>query len=513
MRKMLTSAWILAVALTGALVLAGCQEARPTVEAPLPPPVVVTVTDSLSHCTVALPTGARETSDLFIERTAPAEVTLGQVFAVDIVVTNLTGHAINAVDITDHGGTTFNLDSSTPPVTTLDNSGCYHWALGTLAPHETRTIKVSGTATGLGVLRNCASGTYEQKTCCVGINVVQPKLTLTAEAPPEVLRCDPIPVRYVVTNTGTGTAHHVVIKNDLPANALTSDGRKAFIADVGELPAGSRRAFDGVLKATDVGTINNSSMATADGNLAANAVTCTVVKAPVLKITKTAPAMIYLGRPISYDITVTNTGDGDARQATLVDNIPPGARLVSATNNATSNAAGAITWNLGTLKPGATVRANVVVQADAIGDLQNTAVARAFCAEAVSAEAKTAVRGIPAILLEMVDLTDPIEVGNVETYVITITNQGSATDTNVVVKGILEDTMGYDSCGGATAGTFDGVSTVTFAPLPALAPKAKAVWTVKVKALKPGDVRFKTTLTSDQLTRPVEKTESTNFYR
>jgi hypothetical protein len=39
------------------------------------------------------------------------------------------------------------------------------------------------------------------------------------------------------------------------------------------------------------------------------------------------------------------------------------------------------------------------------------------------------------------------------------------------------------------------------------------VWRVVVRAVEPGDVRMKVTLTSDQLTRPVEKTEATNFYK
>ena len=36
---------------------------------------------------------------------------------------------------------------------------------------------------------------------------------------------------------------------------------------------------------------------------------------------------------------------------------------------------------------------------------------------------------------------------------------------------------------------------------------------VVVKAIKPGDVRFRVTMNSDQLTRDVEETEATKFYR
>jgi len=55
-------------------------------------------------------------------------------------------------------------------------------------------------------------------------------------------------------------------------------------------------------------------------------------------------------------------------------------------------------------------------------------------------------------------------------------------------------------------------STITFAPLSTLAPKGKATWRVVVTAVKAGDSRFKTTMITNQLTRPVEETEATRVY-
>ena len=55
--------------------------------------------------------------------------------------------------------------------------------------------------------------------------------------------------------------------------------------------------------------------------------------------------------------------------------------------------------------------------------------------------------------------------------------------------------------------------TLVFDPLPSVTPGSTATWTVKVKAVKPGDVRFKVSVESDQLDRPVELFESTHFYK
>jgi uncharacterized repeat protein (TIGR01451 family) len=48
---------------------------------------------------------------------------------------------------------------------------------------------------------------------------------------------------------------------------------------------------------------------------------------------------------------------------------------------------------------------------------------------------------------------------------------------------------------------------------PALDPKDKATWRVKIKAVNPGDIRLKVQMTSAMLKRPVEETEATHFYK
>ncbi len=63
----------------------------------------------------------------------------------------------------------------------------------------------------------------------------------------------------------------------------------------------------------------------------------------------------------------------------------------------------------------------------------------------------------------------------------------------------------------AHSGSIEG-QIVKFFPLSSLEPKARAAWRVVVAAVKPGDVRFKTVMNVDQLTRPVEETEATHLY-
>src|SRR5262249_38298167 len=147
-----------------------------------------------------------------------------------------------------------------------------------------------------------------------------------------------------------------------------------------------------------------------------------------------------------------------------------------------------IVWRLGSMEAGKSVTLKIVLKCNQITTVKNNATVT-YCSEA-SASCETEVKGIPAVLLECVDDPDPIEVGSQTTYTITVTNQGTAADTNIAIECTVPPEEDFIKAGGATEGKADGKS-VKFAPLGSLAPKARATWTVTVKGTKQADVRFK----------------------
>lgn len=508
--------WAVALlVLTGGLT--GCWRSQSTAEtgsspppAPAPAKAEAPATPAgMVRTTVAFPTGQRQSSAFLIDRIAPAEVAVGQVFDSTISVTNISSVPFGEVALVDRCAATYKLVSAEPKPAAAE-AGMTRWDLGRIEPGQTKSIALRSSAEAVGSMRNCMSLEYEANAC-VAINVVQPKLEVTVEAPAEVLQCDPINVRYTVVNRGSGVARNVAIQQALPEGLVTADGGgRAVQAKLDALDPNVPKVFSASLRAQATGQFTHEVAATADGGLKSQARAATVVRKPVLKITKTGPQTIYAGRPVTYEIVLTNAGDGVARDTVLRDVLPAGAK-VAASTPAAAIAPDAATWNVGALPPGESRRFSITLVTANQGALRNSADARAFCAEAVSAAAQTQVRGIAAVLLEVVDEADPIQIGDVETYTVVVTNQGSAAETDIQIVCTLEDAMQFVSATGVTAGTASG-KTVTFAPLAELAPKAKAVWKLQVKALKPGDIRFKTSMTTEQLTRPVEETEATNFY-
>jgi hypothetical protein len=53
---------------------------------------------------------------------------------------------------------------------------------------------------------------------------------------------------------------------------------------------------------------------------------------------------------------------------------------------------------------------------------------------------------------------------------------------------------------------------VVFEPLKQLAPKADTLYTIKVQALEPGDLRLRVQITTDEIREPITKDESTRVF-
>ncbi len=477
----------------------------PAKPAPAPAPKVGTCGGTLFY-----PTGSRETSALMVEKMIPCEIVSGQCVDYFIKVTNLTAMTLENVMVTDNISSNFNIKSSDPVGS--PTGGVMGWNLGNMAAGTSKTIKINGCATGdTGNINACGAVSYSSSVCAEA-RIVKPSLKLVKSEPAEALICDVIPVKLVVTNNGTGAASNVVIKDMLP-EGMSADGKTGTIEfPIGTLAPGASAERTYMAKAARTGSYTNTAKAMADGGLTADASAATVVRQPVLAITKDCPGTVVAagGRTITNNITVTNTGDAPAAATMLEDPVPAGTTFASATDGGALQGS-VVMWNLGTLAPKASKKVSMTVTPGSLGTVNNTATAKATCAAPVSASCKTEVRGVPGVLLEVVDNPDPIVVGATSTYTIRVTNQGQIDITNIKVKLECEDTAGVVSNAGATAGTTAG-RVVTFAPVARLASKGVVEWTVVLKAVKSDDHRLAVEMICDQIQRPVNETESTTFF-
>ena len=462
--------------------------------------------------TMAYPTGDRDSSVMLVEKTLPSQVRLGQPFEYDIKVTNITDATLDDVRIQEQTPEGLAITASQPE--RQGQGADAGWELGTLKPRESKTIRVSGRAEKQGELGTCLFASYKP-SLCAAVNVVNPQIRVTKAAPEQADICEDIVWRYSVTNTGSGTTERVTVRDDLPEGITTQDGRNQVVLDAGTLAAGQSKEASVRLKAARAGQFASRAVASAEGGLTAQTdEVATRITQPKLGVNIEGPEQEYVDRPIAYRVTVTNEGDSPARDATVVVNMPQGAKIANVGTQGRADR-NAIQWGLGALEPRASKTVTFTLAGTEAAALQATAKARAQCAADVTDTASTKILTIPALVLEAVDLADPVRVGENVVYRIIVRNQGSGPDTNIRITAELPPEQQFVSARGATEGRSERGEkgdVVKFAPVATLAPGRTAEWELTTKAGQAGDVRFEVQLESDSLTKPAYENEPTRLY-
>jgi uncharacterized repeat protein (TIGR01451 family) len=223
-----------------------------------------------------------------------------------------------------------------------------------------------------------------------------------------------------------------------------------------------------------------------------------------------APEEVFIGRPARVCLVLRNTGNVPEPKAFVRMPVPAGAKVTLASEGY-SLADGYLSWELSNIAAGRGHELCATVVRPDPGSIIFAPVAGSAAVPQVQSSCETTVAGLPAILIDAVDLEDPMEVGSQVTYEIKVTNQGSSAGTHVKLVCKLPESQEYVSGSGPTAVTAVN-RTITTEPLAVLDPKGVATWRVVVKALQAEDARFIVDLSSDQFEKPIHEEESTHQY-
>lgn len=383
------------------------------------------------------------------------------------------------------------------------------WTLYNLAKGDRIPLKLTVKPTQVADLSNCAT-IVAYPEACTTTEVGAPELAITKTTPNEqVLLGAGVPWNITVSNVGNFCAYDVVLTDTLPAGVSHDSGNSELVTELGTLAPGESRDVAVNTTAAATGEHCNTAVASASNTDSVQDDACVVIVEAGIDVVKEGTPMQFVGKKASYTITATNTGDVPLTDVVVTDTVPSQNKLLTA--------------------PGAQINGNTATWTTSLGagesksfDLTVLGLQEGtYCNQvgASSAEyglsgdddACTEWRGYPALLIEVIDTEDPLLVGEQTTYVIQVTNQGTAQDSNVALEVQLPSQLKVVSAAGDTQGTISG-NNVSFAPYAVLKAKQIIEFRVVAEAVAEGDARFKAQLKSDLLKSPVPEEESTQVY-
>jgi uncharacterized repeat protein (TIGR01451 family) len=212
--------------------------------------------------------------------------------------------------------------------------------------------------------------------------------------------------------------------------------------EVGDLKPKESRQLQLTLVAARPGPLVNVLTARGDANLKTEDRLEMEVVAPRLDVALEGPKRRYLEREATYVLSVSNPGTAPARQVELVARLPRGLDFVSANNAGHYEAASrTVSWQLEELPVNETGTVKLVAMPVEAGEQTLRFGSSAERGLTVEKEHPVLIEGIAAILFQVADAADPIEVGEETTYEIRVLNQGSKAATNVRLVAMLPPAM------------------------------------------------------------------------
>ena len=304
-------------------------------------------------------------------------------------------------------------------------------------------------------------------------------------------------------------------------NLAIGAGSQTTITIIGVVLSATQGNFTNVatISATDTSvnieavTNNNSS------SIAANA-----PRSVDLTVAKSGPTTAISGNTITYTMTATNNGPSDAIGVQVVDDIPDGIRVVSATVNGntvtipasasdtTASNPDNITFAVGNLATGGSNNTIIIVAAilpASTAALVNSAVISTTDTATVESITNNNTASVTTTLSQQNDVAisksgpTSATIGSTVTYTINVTNNGLSTATSVSVVDTLPSGVifvsGTSLIGSTSAGTVaSGSNNTANVTIPTLSPGETAVVTIRATAPSstPGNVTNTVTVTA-----------------
>jgi uncharacterized repeat protein (TIGR01451 family) len=422
--------------------------------------------------------------------------------------------------LTNELPTTVNYVGSDPPAQVQGRQ--LHWELGALEPHADKRLVLRFIPTQEGEVQLRPIVTWATKLEKRAA-VVRPRLQLQLQGPQQCRSGEEVVFQILLHNSGTGPAQNLVIQAQLSEGLRHPQGA-TLEAHLPTLAAGESRMLPLRVTASAAGAQQCRIVASALAHTEVTAQATLRVLEPRLAIRLQGPSRCLVRGDAVYEIALSNAGSADTEPLVVAVQLPEWLDVVQVGEGGSYQAEQrTVLWHLPALAAGAARSIGLKVRPTTTGEGTLRVVAHSAPASItpvstpsapppLQARSELAVRadGVPAIRLEVLDLEDPVLVGQEAIYEIRLLNQGTGPCSHIQLLAMLPEGAEYKGSSGPTAVRQEG-NRLLFAPLASLPVRGEAVYRIRLRGTQPGDARFRVQLSYDSLRAPILKEESTQF--
>jgi uncharacterized repeat protein (TIGR01451 family) len=383
---------------------------------------------------------------LSVKILSPPEINLGRVADYTLSVTNLGRSSAEVVVVQVALPTGAPLLNASPEPGSV-KEGIARFNLGKIASREERKIHLQFKPEKLGPLQLQARTSFAIQSDAE-IQVCQPKLAIRCSAPLQVGYGDCVEYEVTISNSGDGTARNVVITPDLPSKTHIDDSSTAPISFEQLAPGESQvvcfcanAVSDGVLDAIFTVRDNMDQEVRVEWQV--------TITRPLLSVAMEGPSIRYLHRNGEYIVRVSNPGNAATYHVDVVMAIPFGLKILGTSKEAICNKSkNTLSWQLPQLDPGAEISWSVYTRASDEGRHvpQTTATTKDGLSAADQVATEVVLR--PQLYATVINQSGPVEVGEIASFSVLVTNHGTRHANHVVISVALPEGMEAETADG-----------------------------------------------------------------
>ncbi|MBX7167405.1 MAG: DUF11 domain-containing protein [Pirellulales bacterium] len=494
--------------------------------------------------------------DISIQVTGPPQGAAGTPLSYRVEVANRGAIAARGATVISELPAGLTFVSSSPPLTPTDNR--VQWSLGDLQPGESRALDLSLRADQAGSFNVCASvQTSDGLTAqnCATTAIMGAGVDVSMTGPQQAVVGQDVVFDILVSNRGATPLENLLLVDRFDAGLQHEVSASPIERPLGTLAVGQSVPVQVRFRVTQPGQLCHTVEVTGAGGVSGSARGCvTAVTSPApgvplpppppagstqpppgqpspaappgtttpgtasagqarVQITKTGPTQRPAGGVAEFVIVVTNSGPVPLTDVKIVDNYDPS--LVPTMATAGRELVGQdLVWRIPQLGPGEARKLEVHCRCDQpVAQACNRVIVTA--AEGVRADAQACLSVGAAqsgATVSIVDLNDPVAINQELQYDVQVTNPGQTPDQDVVLTIDLPSqlTPVTIGTGGPTGYRIEG-RIVRFQPLPQLAPGEVRNFRLRVRAVQPGAVEVRATVSSRLVPQGTSVSEQTTI--